>query len=137
MVYSRNLPGQHDVSDVVSVLLSSIAGEDQTTYNCKTQLHTTPIMTEMWQPLPHSPSTIATSSSRTHAPCRCPLLQIRKSPLLSATLGRRYFLSTATAVQYALQHIAEGQRVAPSNLYNKVMSSISLGNLDEGGRNDI
>ncbi|CAN0275089.1 unnamed protein product, partial [Hapterophycus canaliculatus] len=62
------------------------------------------------------------------APVSDPLMvQIRKSPVLSATLGRRYFLSTATAVQYALQHIAEGQLVAPANLYNKVMSSISLG----------
>lgn len=62
--------------------------------------------------------------------------QIRKSPLLRATIGRRYFLSTATAVQYAQQQIAGGQLVAPTNLFQTVMSSISLGNLDEGG-NDI
>lgn len=63
--------------------------------------------------------------------------QIRKSPLLCATIGRRYFLSTATAVQYALQQIAGGQLVAPAALLQTVMSSISLGNLDEGGVNDI
>lgn len=65
------------------------------------------------------------------------LSQIRKSPLLCATLGRRYFLSTATAVQYALQQIAGGQLVAPAALFQTVMSSISLGNLDDGGLNDI
>ncbi|CBJ48292.1 sulfate permease [Ectocarpus siliculosus] len=72
------------------------------------------------------------------APVSDPLMmQLRKSPLLCATLGRRYFLSTATAVTYALQQVAAGQLVAPASLYHKVMSSISLGNLDEGDLDDI
>eukprot|EP00752_Nemacystus_decipiens_P016306 g14582.t1 len=72
------------------------------------------------------------------APVSDPLMvQIRKSPLLCATIGRRYFLSTATAVQYALQQIAGGPLVAPAALFQTVMSSISLGNLDEKGVDDI
>ncbi|CAB1121451.1 sulP [Ectocarpus sp. CCAP 1310/34] len=70
--------------------------------------------------------------------CQCtPGFILRKSPLLCATLGRRYFLSTATAVTYALQQVAAGQLVASASLYHKVMSSISLGNLDEGDLGDI
>lgn len=71
------------------------------------------------------------------APPRPAVSQIRKSPMLCATLGRRYFLSTTHAVDYACHQVAAGMLVAPDELYHKVMSSVSLGQLDDTQMKDI
>lgn len=57
--------------------------------------------------------------------------------MLSATIGRRYFLGIAPAVQYASEQVAGGTLMAPADVYHKVMSNLSLGNLDEPQVEDI
>lgn len=72
------------------------------------------------------------------APVSDPLmLQIHKSPMLSATLGRRYFLGIAPAVQYASEQVAAGMLIAPSDKCHRVMSNLSLGHVDETQLEDI
>ena len=85
-----------------------------------------------------SSTSLLSSTPPAPHPTRPPfLLQIRKSPLLCATLGRRYFLSTTHAVDYASHQVAAGMLVAPDELYHKVMSSMSLGTLDDNEMKDI
>lgn len=57
--------------------------------------------------------------------------------MLSATLGRRYFLGIAPAVKHASEEVAGGMLVAPPQVYHKVMSDLSLGSLDDAPVNDI
>lgn len=66
-----------------------------------------------------------------------PWVQIHKSPMLSATLGRRYFLGILPAVRYASDQIAGGMLIAPPDKYYKVMSNLSLGHTDEHQLQDI
>lgn len=59
--------------------------------------------------------------------------QIRKSPILLETIGKRYFVSIHQAAQYATGRVAVGMLSAPDSKYQKVMSDINL----KAGLNDV
>ncbi|CAM9306415.1 unnamed protein product [Discosporangium mesarthrocarpum] len=72
------------------------------------------------------------------APVSDPLIdQIMKSPVLRATLGKRYFLSIHAAVKHASARLDGGLLLAPASAYHAVMSHASLAMLDENQQNDF